>query len=78
VTVVDTLVSSGAADFPSWPSPLAPESARASRTSYTVVFQTDDGRHNYTGNRPESHLLDQEPLILEISALTDFGLQPAP
>jgi hypothetical protein len=82
-TVVDTLVSSGAAGFPTWPSvSLAVNERQGEQTeTYTVVFQTDDGRYTYTPSSASEFTTFSigSRWILEISGFGSISsLQPAP
>ncbi len=82
-TVVDTAVSSGAAGLPAWPSlSLAVNERQGEQTeSYTVVFQTDDGRYTYTPASASEFTAFSigSRWILEISGFGSISsLQPAP
>jgi len=82
-TVVDTLVSNGAAGLPSWPSlSLAANERQGEQAeSYTVVFQTDDRRYTYTPSSASEFTTFSigSRWILEISGFGSISsLQPAP
>lgn len=82
-TVIDTVVSSGASGSPAWPSmSLGVDERQGEQTeSYSVVFETDDGRYTYSPSSASeySDFSTGSRWNLQVNAFGSItSLEPAP